>query len=41
MKLGKYEDKREMALRAGMVASQRLWFTSVNGYGTAVRFLNF
>ena len=25
----------EMALRAGLVASQRLWFTNVNGYGTA------
>ena len=24
MKLGRYEDKREMALRVGMVASQRL-----------------
>jgi hypothetical protein len=30
-------DKREMALRAGLVASQRLWFTSVNGYGSYER----
>ena len=44
----KIVNKREMALRAGLVAlstkletgSQRLWFTNVNGYGTAVRFLN-
>ena len=26
-----------MALRAGLVASQRLWFTSVNGYGSCER----
>ncbi len=26
-----------MALRAGLVASQRLWFTSVNGYGSYER----
>jgi hypothetical protein len=38
-------DKKGMALRAGMVAlstklktgSQRLWFTSVNGYGSSER----
>jgi hypothetical protein len=30
-------DRREMALRAGLVASQRLWFTSVNGYGSCER----
>ena len=32
-----FEDKREMALRAGKVASRRLWFTSVNGYGSCER----
>ena len=32
-----FEDKREMALRAGLVASQRLWFTRVNGYGSCER----
>jgi hypothetical protein len=26
-----------MALRAGLVASQRLWFTGVNGYGSCER----
>ncbi len=26
-----------MALRAGLVASQRLWFTGVNGYGSYER----
>ena len=26
-----------MALRAGLVASQRLWFTNVNGYGSSER----
>ena len=29
--------KREMALRAGLVASRRLWFTNVNGYGSCER----
>ena len=40
-----FGDKREMALRAGLLAistkletgSRRLWFTSVNGYGSCER----